>query len=130
MHADSCEQAYDKPLLYEAGWGKPLQYVIGCGGMQFVCTHLSVSVLYTCIYVVCARMFVCVLCLLCVECGLTANVCVCTFIYTVTCCSHVLKLSAYEVSDVTHRYTRKWAEVQNRRTAMTEQRLLGMFAPQ
>jgi len=28
-HMDSCENAYDTPLIYEGGWGKKLSYVIG-----------------------------------------------------------------------------------------------------
>jgi peptide-N4-(N-acetyl-beta-glucosaminyl)asparagine amidase len=28
LHADACEARWDAPLLYEAGWGKKLLYVI------------------------------------------------------------------------------------------------------
>ena len=30
IHADSCEARRDAPMLYEAGWGKKLTYVIAC----------------------------------------------------------------------------------------------------
>ncbi len=30
VHFDSCENAYDSPLMYEGGWGKKLTYVVAC----------------------------------------------------------------------------------------------------
>lgn len=29
VHCDCCEAQYDRPLTYEAGWGKKLTYVFG-----------------------------------------------------------------------------------------------------
>ncbi|MEW5304097.1 MAG: hypothetical protein WDW36_006731 [Sanguina aurantia] len=31
VHLDACECAFDKPLLYEAGWGKHVSYVVSAG---------------------------------------------------------------------------------------------------
>lgn len=31
LHADSCENSLDEPLLYETGWGKKLAYVVAVG---------------------------------------------------------------------------------------------------
>eukprot|EP01122_Echinamoeba_exundans_P007730 TRINITY_DN2439_c0_g1_i1.p1 TRINITY_DN2439_c0_g1~~TRINITY_DN2439_c0_g1_i1.p1 ORF type:complete len:607 (-),score=107.62 TRINITY_DN2439_c0_g1_i1:9-1829(-) len=59
MHADSCEDKLDAPLMYESGWGKKLSYV--------------------------------------------------------------LAFSAFEVVDVTKRYTRKWQEVLDRRSLVSEE---------
>eukprot|EP01090_Pellita_catalonica_P014001 TRINITY_DN3460_c0_g1_i5.p1 TRINITY_DN3460_c0_g1~~TRINITY_DN3460_c0_g1_i5.p1 ORF type:complete len:373 (-),score=40.82 TRINITY_DN3460_c0_g1_i5:6-1124(-) len=36
VHADSCETAYDRPLLYESGWNKKLSYVFAFNGNEVV----------------------------------------------------------------------------------------------
>jgi peptide-N4-(N-acetyl-beta-glucosaminyl)asparagine amidase len=33
---DSCENAYDTPLMYEGGWGKKLNYVIAISKEEWV----------------------------------------------------------------------------------------------
>ena len=29
IHVDSCENAFDKPLLYEQGWGRKMTFILG-----------------------------------------------------------------------------------------------------
>ena len=36
IHFDSCENAFDSPLMYSNGWGKKLSYVIGCSAKDVV----------------------------------------------------------------------------------------------
>lgn len=38
-HLDPCENAYDTPLMYEAGWGKKLTYIIGTS--KFDCVDVT-----------------------------------------------------------------------------------------
>ncbi|KAF9326171.1 peptide-N4-(N-acetyl-beta- glucosaminyl)asparagine amidase [Podila minutissima] len=40
IHCDSCEAAYDQPLLYSTGWGKTLSYCVAFSG-KFPHTHLD-----------------------------------------------------------------------------------------
>jgi peptide-N4-(N-acetyl-beta-glucosaminyl)asparagine amidase len=35
-HMDSCENAYDTPLLYEGGWGKKLSYIFAVSKDEIV----------------------------------------------------------------------------------------------
>ena len=36
IHLDSCEQAYDTPLMYEQGWGKIMTFILGLSEYELV----------------------------------------------------------------------------------------------
>jgi peptide-N4-(N-acetyl-beta-glucosaminyl)asparagine amidase len=36
IHLDACEAAFDQPLLYESGWGKSLNFVIGLSANEII----------------------------------------------------------------------------------------------
>jgi peptide-N4-(N-acetyl-beta-glucosaminyl)asparagine amidase len=36
VHLDSCEAAFDTPLVYESGWGKKLNYIFALGSTEIV----------------------------------------------------------------------------------------------
>ena len=43
LHCDSCENSCDKPLTYEAGWGKELSYVIAFSKDKVSCNLIIIS---------------------------------------------------------------------------------------
>lgn len=36
MHVDSCEEAFDSPLMYESGWGKNLNFIVSLNELGFI----------------------------------------------------------------------------------------------
>jgi peptide-N4-(N-acetyl-beta-glucosaminyl)asparagine amidase len=36
VHLDSCEEAFDQPLMYEAGWGKKLDFTFAVSSFGIV----------------------------------------------------------------------------------------------